>query len=324
MIKFLFPTAIILFSLILGKSIKICTIKYKLEETIPVTKYIKIIQLTAMLGINPIIAIGAFWGAELNDIRFAMLPFLGMGALLLGGILGYIASKLLKHTKRQRGSMIVSGSFTNLGNFGGLVCYIFFGELSYALVSMYKLLEEVVYFLIGYPIAKLHGTDPKAGQKGSAFIKLITDPFVVIYFISIVIGGTLNISSIPRLPIYQNINELFIPLSSILLVTSVGYNMRIKAISSYLPECFAVASIKYFFVPLIVTGAAYLLGLGDTENGLALKIVLVLSSMSPAVNSLIPPQLYDLDLDLGNSCWLFCTGMLLVIVPILNVVQGLI
>ncbi|WP_069999310.1 AEC family transporter [Cellulosilyticum sp. I15G10I2] len=324
MIRFLIPTGIILVALILGKSIKFLTLKYKIEETVPVSKYIRMIQITALLGINPIITIGAFWGTNLNNIKLAALPVLGFGALVVGGILGYIASKLLKHTKRQTGSMIVSGSFTNIGNFGGLVCYIFFGEVSYALVAMYKLLEEIAYYLIGYPIAKLYGTDPKSGVKRSAFIKLITDPFILIYFVSILIGGSLNISGVPRFAIYQHINEILIPLSSFLLVTSVGFNMRLKAISTYLPECFVVASIKFLMVPAIITSVAYFLGIGSIQDGLVLKVVLVLSAMSPAFNSLIPPQLYDLDVDLANSAWLFCTGLLLVVVPILNVIQGLI
>ena len=51
------------------------------------------------------------------------------------------------------------------------------------------------------------------------------------------------------------------------------------------------------------------------DDGLAFKVVLVLSSMPVAVNALVVASIYDLDLDLANACWLVITGALIVVVP---------
>jgi hypothetical protein len=48
-----------------------------------------------------------------------------------------------------------------------------------------------------------------------------------------------------------------------------------------------------------------------------MKVVMILSSMPVAFSALIPPSLYDLDLDLANACWFFTTSALIVVLPLL-------
>jgi predicted permease len=77
-----------------------------------------------------------------------------------------------------------------------------------------------------------------------------------------------------------------------------------------------VALIKFALVPILSTAMAYFIGLGAVDGGLPLKVVLILSSMPVAFNALIPPSIYDLDLDLANSCWFVSTSLLIVVLPI--------
>ena len=39
--------------------------------------------------------------------------------------------------------------------------------------------------------------------------------------------------------------------------------------------------------------------------------------MSLSFNALIPPSIYDLDLDLANSCWFVTTALLAIVLPVL-------
>jgi predicted permease len=41
-----------------------------------------------------------------------------------------------------------------------------------------------------------------------------------------------------------------------------------------------------------------------------------------AFNALIPPSLYDLDLDLANSCWFVTTFLLTLVLPLQLLVIG--
>ena len=69
----------------------------------------------------------------------------------------------------------------------------------------------------------------------------------------------------------------------------------------------------FILVPVCATSLAWAIGFGNIENALPLKVVIILSSMPVAFNALIPPSIYDLDLDLANSCW-FVTMVLLVVI----------
>ena len=68
-------------------------------------------------------------------------------------------------------------------------------------------------------------------------------------------------------------------------------------------------------IPALITSLAWGAGLNTIDNGLPFKVVLILSSMPVAFNALVAASLYDLDLDLANSCWLLSTLGLVVVLP---------
>ena len=78
--------------------------------------------------------------------------------------------------------------------------------------------------------------------------------------------------------------------------------------------------IKFVLVPVCASSLAWALGFGDIDGGLPLKVVIILSAMPVAFNALIPPSIYDLDLDLANSCWFVTTALLAVVLPLVIVV----
>jgi len=135
-----------------------------------------------------------------------------------------------------------------------------------------------------------------------------------------VLGSLLNWSGIQRPEFFRTVVSAFVPLGTIFLLTSIGLALKFRRVSDYLKECISVSIIKFLFVPILASSLAYLLGFGNIENGLPLKVVIILSSMPVAFNALIPPSIYDLDLDLANSCWFFTTSLLVVVLPLLFVV----
>src|SRR5665647_3117167 len=123
LIKFIFSIGLIVFGLLLGQVLKKMDENKTIQESVHVGKYMLFIQRIALLVINPVVTLGAFWGSQFNDMKFIALPILGAAAISLGGVLAYTASKILKHDKKQVGSMFVTGAFTNIGKFGGLICF---------------------------------------------------------------------------------------------------------------------------------------------------------------------------------------------------------
>ena len=317
MSKLILSFVIILFGLCLGYGIQVLVNRRSLHLPVSLDQLRKALQRTALLFVNPLAIVGALWVVNIESVRLAALPLNGLFAILSGGALALAAAKVLRLEPRKAGAMYGCGSFTNIGSIGALVCFIFLGEQGFALVPIYKLFEELSYYSIGFPVAKYYSATQTTESTMDRIRSLSKDPFILVALSSIVLGALLNRSSIPRPAFFGTLVSICVPLGTVLLLTSIGLALRLRRVRDYLKECFSVSLIKFLFVPILASSLAYLLGFGDIDEGLPLKVVIILSSMPVAFNALIPPSIYDLDLDLANSCWFFTTAMLLVVLPLL-------
>jgi len=320
MSKFLFTFGVIAFGLSSGYALQVLIRKEIVHLQVETDRLRKLILQSVLLLFLPVTVIGAVWSMKINDPRVVTLPFLGAFALLSGGVLAFGLSKMLNLTAPQTGSMFVCGSFTNIGAIGGLICYVFLGETAFGLVPLYRLFEEVIYYVIGFPIARLFSPGPGVEERETVINrlkKLVSDPFVIVSVSSLAVGGILNLSGFPRPEFYRTVNAILIPMTTIAFLFPIGLAMKVKVIRHYLKECFGISLIKFIIVPGVATGLGLLLGYRHIGEGLVLKVVMVLSSMPVAFMALIPPTLYDLDIDLANSCWLFTTALLVIVLPML-------
>lgn len=278
----------------------------------------KRLQQIALLVFNPIAIIGATWSANLQNLSLIALPFLCVSALFLGGAMAYLFSRFFGMDREQTGAFIVCGSFTNIGSLGALFCFMFLGEAGFALVPFYKLFEEFSYFAFGFPMAKSFSKDAAEKERfGKRLKSVFTDIFVVMAVGAITLGFSLNLSGLPRPEFYTPLNTFLIPATAFLLLLSIGMGMRFASVFKHLSPALSIALIKFILLPLLITGMGLLLGLHTIDQGLPLKVVLILSSMPVGFIAMIPPALYDLDVDLANSCWLVTNGLLLFEIPLL-------
>jgi hypothetical protein len=317
MSKLIFSLAIILFGLSLGYGIQVLVTRNAISLPVPLDHLRKLLQKTALLFLNPVAIVGALWAVNIESIRLVALPFNGLFAILAGGALALAAAKLLHLEPRKAGAMYGCGSFTNIGSIGALICFVFLGEEGFALVPIYKIFEELSYYAIGFPVAKYYSSAEKAEGTLERIKSLGKDPFVLVALSSIVLGGALNWTGVERPAFFRTVVSAFVPLATVLLLTSIGLALKIRRVQDYLKECLSVSIIKFLLVPFLASSLAYLIGFGNIDNGLPLKVVIILSSMPVAFNALIPPSIYDLDLDLANSCWFFTTSLLIIILPLL-------
>jgi hypothetical protein len=317
MSTFAYSLSIIAFGLLLGYFIQVAASRGIIRLRLPIGDLRKLLQRIALLFINPVAILGAVWMVSVDSIKLAALPFVGVFALLTGGGLALAAAKILRLGPKQTGALFGCGSFTNIGSIGALVCFVALGEEGFALVPIYKLFEELFYYAVGFPIAKFYSGGP-AFEDGAAWRvrRLLRDPFILTALGSILAGGLLNASGLERPAFYGGLNRVLVPLGTVMLLTSIGLAMRFRRVRHYVKECSVIAMIKHAVVPMLATALAWSLGLGTAEGGLPLKVVLILSSMPVAFNALIPPSIYDLDLDLANSCWFFTTALLIVVLPL--------
>ena len=273
------------------------------------------LQRFSILGLMPISFIGAFWIIPFDDLRISLLPVIGSSMLLLGGVLGLVAAFLLKKSGSQRSVMFCCGSFSNIGSFGGLTSFFFFGEKGFALLALYKIFEELIYYGIGFPIARYFRFEEENLEIRSRVLELFKDPFFLVASGSFLAGTFLNLSGVNRPPAYETLISLFVPVGVFLLLVSIGLGMRFSSVHNYLAEVTALFLIKFTILPLVAGTTAYLLGLHEIQNGLPMKIILIGASMPVAFNALVAASIYDLDLELANACWLITTCSMLLVLP---------
>jgi len=314
--KLFFSLGLILSGLALGYMVQILDRTGTLRLPVSIDVLRKILQKIGLLFFMPISFLAAVWVVSFGDMRVALLPLIGVCALIAGGLLGLGLARLMQKSSQQTGVLFCCGSFSNIGAIGGLVCFVFLGEAGFALIALYKMFEEIVYYTIGFPLARYYSGDSGQQQSlGKRILGVLSDPFVCAALSAFLLGLFLNLSNTPRPEIFGAITAISIPAGTFVLIVSIGLGMRFSRVGNYLKESLAICLIKFMVIPFIVCSLAYFFGLHLVADGLPFKVVLVLSSMPVAFNALVAASIYDLDLDLANSCWLVSTGALIIIMP---------
>lgn len=297
----------------------------KLPFELDLEKSRKRIQKIAILYILPVTFVGVYWTMDFSQIKLFLLPILGFFQLILGGLIAILIAKNLRMNHLDTGAFFCCGFFSNLLNIGGLVCFLMLGEEGYKLVTLYIFFVHFAYYAIGFPIAKYFSLKNSENNIKIFNIKtLLKDPFIIIVMSSIFTGLSFNLSGLERPSVFSSIIAIFVPVSTILLLFSIGLSMKPSKLRDYLKVSVLIAGIKFLIIPIVMLSLSLLIGYHKILDALPLKVIMILSSTPVAFNSLIPPSLYGLNLDLANSCWIFTTFGLIFTLPILFLLVNMI
>lgn len=275
----------------------------------------KRLQTVAVFFLIPLSAMLSLWGLPMPETGLLALPLLGLASYIWGGALALFAAKLLKLNRAQTGSVYCCGTFTNIGAVGGLVCLLFLGENSIALVALYRLLEEIYYFSVSFPIAKWYS--PQNTSPNLTFGSFRLDPILLVVLIALLLGISLNLLGAPRPAYLSYVASASLLCATVFFLFGIGLSLRLSRVLCFMRPCIAICVIKFLAVPVVITAIAAGMGYAGMDNGLPLKVVAILSSMPVAMTALLPPSLFNLDLDLANACWIISTIGLIVVLPTL-------
>ncbi|MCQ2444420.1 MAG: hypothetical protein MJ061_02885 [Mailhella sp.] len=321
--RLLLSLAIIFVSLIAGYSFRQWVVSGRSPITEAVLGKMRIaIQKIAMFWLIPVSAMLSLWGLKTPDGRLLALPFLGLTAWILGGAAAIFLSRMMRLPRRQTGSMFCCGTFTNIGAVGSLVAVLLYGETAIAVASLYRLCEEVFYFAVAYPIAKWFSL-PEEETIGFSLRGFRFEPVLKVVLCAIALGIGLNFAGVHRPAPLGDVSAGFMIAGTVCFLLSIGMGLRISRLSCYFRHSLAISAIKFAGIPAVITLLAMLCGLGGIDGGLPLRVVVILASMPVAMNALIPPSLFDLDLDLANACWVYTTLELVIVLPVLMAILPL-
>jgi len=283
------------------------------------------IQKLGMLWLISITYIGSLWIFKIESLtEIISLPFVGAISTIIGGFFAVVIAKYYHYSRINIGSMFSCGYFANNVTLGGMICFFFLGEEGYALVPIFTFFIRLLYFGVGYPIAHMYGNHSIQQKEAlEKIVEVIKDPFFYIGVGSVLVGISLNLSPLKRPEIYATINEILIPLTTFILLFSVGLTFKFSRVSKYIKQCFLISLVKFIIVPISILILSLLLGYQHIGQGLPLKVSLILSAMPVAFNSVIAANIYNLNVDLVNSCWIFTTFAISFVLPVILTIAGL-
>lgn len=314
--RLLLTLAIIFISLTLGYYFRLASEKGKIRISHAALDNLRSrLQTSAIFFLIPLSAMLSLWGLPQPESNLLALPLLGIVSYIWGGMLALWAGRLLKMDRRQTGAFYCCGTFTNLGAVGGLVCLLFLGENTIALVALYRLLEEVFYFSVSFPIARWYGESTPEASLGFKNFKF--NPVLGVILAALCSGICLNLGGIPRPAILAAVASASMLVATIFFLFAIGLTLHLSRLFVFARAGLAICAIKFIGCPLVVVALAWAMGYGTFDNGIALKTVAILASMPVAMTALIPPSLFHLDVDLANACWIFSTLGLIPVLPLL-------
>lgn len=282
------------------------------------TEISRSLKLIAIFVLNPLPIANSFWRLSLVGGQLFIFPFLGILSILIGGSTAIAFNALFGIPPKQAASVFTSGAFTNIISLGGLTAFAFFGHDGYALVPLFNSFVSFSYYLIGFPLSHKLSQENRTGFSFSSRI-VLDRPYLLIPLISIAIGLLLNVLNVPRPPAMDAVAGVLIPLASAMIGFSIGLTLFWGRIGAYRKEIVLVSLIKFVIVPGIMIPLGLAIGLPALLDGVAFKVLVILSVMPVAFNALIPPVVYGFDLDLANSAWIVTTLALILILPILYI-----
>ncbi|HUX50791.1 MAG TPA: hypothetical protein VMW73_08340 [Spirochaetia bacterium] len=320
MAKILFILAISLGSLVVGYLVRRAGLWGKrVDLTWPETLSRRM-KIWAIFILNPVPIIDSFWRLSLSTKGIFMLPLLGVLSLLVGGISAIVLSRLFRIPPKRAASVFTSGMFTNILTFGGLISFVFFGYRGYAFVQLFNMFVSMTYYVVGFPLSREISIGGKPSLRALSPKAMRERPYMFVPIITMAAGLLLNLTGVPRPLVFDWATNALIPIIAGMLGASIGLTLRLSTVGNYRLEIPLIAAIKFIIVPAIIIPLGIAFGLPAVADGLAFKVLVVVSVMPVAFNALVPPAMYGFDLDLANSAWIVTTLSLALILPLLYLV----
>ncbi len=279
------------------------------------------LKIAAIFVLNPVPIINSFWALPLDERGLLVMPFLGIVSLSVAGGSAILINRLFRIPPKRAASLFTSGMFTNILAFGGLIAFVLFGHIGYAVVQLYNMFIDFGYYVVGFPVS--HRVSLGPGKRGRlSFSSIREQPFLFIPVAAIVAGVLFNVFEIGRPHLLHAASSVLIPTISAMLGIAIGLTLYVGRISRYKKEIALVSAIKFLIVPSIMIPLAAAIGLHGVLDGLPFNVVVIVSFMPVAFTALVPPAIYGFDLDLANSAWIVTTIALAAIVPALFAILG--
>lgn len=253
----------------------------------------------SLLFIIPFAVANSLWQMGDIDLELLVVPLLGLGVIGSGALTSILIGRFYSLTSQQFSGLLPVTSFYNLGALGALFAFVFFGEDGVALVAIFKLFEEAVYFGIIFPYCRSKGL----GSDGPS-TRFWKNPVFIVSMSALIIGLILGAADIHRPEPLTQISQVLIPIGSLLLVFSAGLTFHMSGSQQWFRTAAVTAVMRIVIGVLFLTAMFWTFDLWAIGGGILFPLCVMLACMPCGFIGVLPARLYNLDTALANTAWL--------------------
>jgi len=284
----------------------------------------KRISRTTILTLEPITVLVGCWVLDLSSAGRAVLVPVA-GALVSLGLLGagFGGALLFRIEGTRRGAYLVCAMMSNIGmSLGGFICYMFLGPQGQGLSVLYTAHFLPVCFTLGVVLASHYAAGARTTLR-ETLVGVAKNPLVIAPNCALVLGLVLNATGM-RVPEWVGpVNSVAVFAVVCLYSFAIGLTLRLGKLASYWREAASLMAVKFALGPLLGAVVVLLLGQWDAFHGALWRVVIIEAAMPVAIFATVVSNLFDLDRDLANSCWVVTTLACAAVIPVLYLVTAL-
>ena len=283
----------------------------------------KWIQRWNLLTLESLIVFVGCWTLDISSPGRALLVPV-IGALVSVGLLGVGlgGATALGLTGTRRAAFLNCAMMSNIGmSLGGFICYMLHGVPGQSLSVAYTSHFLPVCFVIGLAVATYYASGPRA-TLGATLAGMVRSPLLLVPNGALVLGIAVNACGVAPPEWVLKANGVGLLVMVAVHSLAIGMTLRLSRVWRYWREVLALVVTKFAVGPLLGAALVCLLGQWGAFDGVLWRVVVIEGAMPVAIFATIVANLFDLDRDLANSCWVATTLACAAMIPVLYVVTA--
>lgn len=253
----------------------------------------------SLLFIIPLAILNSLWQLGGVHLELLFVPMLGLGVIGCGAVTSILISKTYSLQARDFAALLPVMSFYNLGALGALFAFVLFGEDGVAIVALFKLFEEALYFGVIFPFCRSKGIV----QEGSVPV-FWKNPLFLVAILALFLGLSLGLFQVKRPEFLYQVSQVLIPIGSMLLVFAAGLTFHISGSGRWLRLSLVSAMLRVALGSVFLLAVFELFGMWDMAGGVLFPVCIMLACMPCGFIGVLPARLYGLNTAVANTSWI--------------------
>lgn len=267
--------------------------------------------LCNILILGTVLSILSCWTLPLRW-ELAWLPAFG---ILLSFIPGAAACCFVRSKYQNlldQGSYLLSATLSNIGTLGGLGAFVLFGEAGFAYTQIVAFFQNLVLFLICFPLAQYCQQQSSPEKASNLPFRLL--PLLLtrnqLPVLGLLGGMLLYGSGIPRPAALGDIFTPLVHISAWIALIPVGYSLNFRSVQKYYLPSLDLLPIKFVLTPVLTYFIARLF----FQDPDIIGTLLLLASVPTGINAVVTARLYNLNLHIPGAAFILTTLVFLIVI----------